>query len=105
MNGAIPLVALPPMPRWVAWQAETRKAGRPPTKVPYSPRGGGKAQADNPATWGDRQAAEKRAVVLPKPLGLGGVGIQLGDLGNGRALGGVDLDTCRLRMARSRPGP
>lgn len=32
---------------------------------------------------------------MPKPCGLGGVGLTLGDLGNGFALGGIDLDTCR----------
>ena len=29
------------------------------------------------------------------PEDMGGIGLQLGDLGDGRALGGVDLDSCR----------
>lgn len=79
--------------RWVAWQTEYRKGK--PTKVPYAPMGGGKAQADNPATWGDRAQAGRRAGKLPKPYGTGGIGIELGDLGDGRIMGGIDLDTCR----------
>jgi hypothetical protein len=53
------------------------------------------AKADQPRTWGLRSAAEVRAKMLPKPHKTGGVGIQLGDLGDGRAIGGVDLDSCR----------
>src|SRR3978361_1401481 len=94
MNGTVSLAALPSLPRWVAWQTEIRQPGKPPTKIPYSPNGK-KAMADQPATWGPVGAAETRAALLPKPFGMGGVGIELGDLGDGRALGGVDLDTCR----------
>ena len=35
--------------------------------------------------------------------GTGGVGIELGDLGDGRALGGIDLDTCRAPDGRFEP--
>jgi len=81
--------------RWVAWQTEERD-GSKPTKIPYAPGAGGrKAEADNPATWGDRPAAQATADRLPKPCGQGGVGFELGDLGDGLALGGIDLDTCR----------
>jgi hypothetical protein len=79
----------------VAWQTQEREPSGPPTKVPYAPRSGAKARADDPATWGTRPKAEARAARLPKPFGLGGVGIELGDLGDGRCIGGVDLDTCR----------
>ncbi len=96
-ESAIPLTleTLATVPRWVAWQTEQREPGGKPTKVPYSPRTSGKALADDPSTWGARADAEGRAARLPKPHGAGGVGIELGDLGDGRCLGGVDLDTCR----------
>ncbi len=81
--------------RWVAWQTEEREPGKPRTKVPYDPSSQRKALANDPTTWGTRPSAEARAARLPKPYGAGGVGIELGDLGDGRCLGGVDLDTCR----------
>ncbi len=77
----------------MAWQTEDRK-GRERTKVPYAPTGR-EAKADDPHTWGTRAAAEACAVTLPKPYGEGGIGIELGDLGNGYYLAGADLDTCR----------
>ena len=80
--------------RWVAWQTEKREGGKP-TKVPYSPGTTRKAESDDPSTWGIRSTAQVTADRLPKPFGAGGVGIELGDLGNGLALGGIDLDTCR----------
>ncbi len=85
------------MLRWVAWQEEDRPGAKPgdnPTKVPYAPDGE-KARADDPRTWGTRAAAEQRAALLPKPYGLGGIGIELGGADDGRWLAGVDLDTCR----------
>ena len=90
----VTLDSLAALPRWVAWQTEIRQEGKPPTKVPYSP-GGAKAHADKPGTWGTRAVAAARAAKLPKPYGTGGVGIELGDMGDGRVLGGIDLDTCR----------
>ncbi len=51
--------------------------------------------ADKPSTWGARPDAELRAAMLPKPYGLGGIGIELAILGDGRSLAGVDLDACR----------
>ena len=53
--------------------------------------------ADKPATWGVRSAAETRAKVLPKPFGLGGVGLEFSDLGDDRSTAGIDLDACRER--------
>ena len=79
------------LPRWVAWRTELRDAK--PTKVPHAP-GGGKAKADDPATWGTRPAAEARAAAIRNTLGPGGVGIELGMLDDGRALCGLDLDSC-----------
>jgi hypothetical protein len=84
-------------PRWVAWRNERRGAAGQsgkPTKVPYSPVGGGKAKADAPATWGTRVAAEERARRLINGQGVGGIGINLGDLGADTYLGGIDLDSC-----------
>ena len=91
----VTLANLADVPRWVAWQTEDR--GDPPkaTKVPYNPHGKGKALADNPATWGTRDAAAARAASLPRPYKHGGIGFELGDLGDGRIVAGVDLDTCR----------
>jgi putative DNA primase/helicase len=66
-----------------------------PAEVPHSPHGR-LAQSNNPKTWGTRAAAESRAARLPKPFGVGGIGIELTELkGTAKALGGVDLDTCR----------
>jgi len=79
------------LPRWVAWRNEMRDGKT--TKVPYSPSGG-PAKADDPLTWGTRSAAAARAETIIKRHG-GGVGINLGDLGDGTALGGIDLDSCR----------
>src|SRR5207302_168353 len=42
-----------------------------------------------------RQAATARAAALPKPCGIGGVGIVLTALDGGTALCGLDLDSCR----------
>ncbi len=85
------LASLASLARWVAWRNEER-AGKL-TKVPYAPTSGRRAKADDPATWSTRAAAEAAASRLVGPLG-GGVGLELGDLGDGPALGGIDLDSC-----------
>jgi hypothetical protein len=95
VSAGVSLAEMAATPRWVAWQAEERGPGGAPTKVPYSPRAAGKARADDPTTWGARADAEARADRLPKPLRTGGIGFVLGDLGDGGAIGGVDLDSCR----------
>jgi P4 family phage/plasmid primase-like protien len=77
--------------RWVCWRNENR-SGRI-TKVPHSPSGG-PAKADDPKTWNTKAAAEIRVPHLVNGED-GGIGIELGDLGDGTSLGGVDLDTCR----------
>ena len=99
MNAMPPLRAEPDtlksfaaLKRWVAWQTEDRGSGKA-TKVPYAP-GGGKARADAPSTWGTRAQAMAMAERLPRAAGQGGIGIELGDLGDGVSLGGIDLDTC-----------
>jgi Virulence-associated protein E len=72
--------------RWVAWVNEPR--GDKMTKVPHSPHRG-PAKANDPRTWGTRSQAEKRAKLIG-----GGIGIELGDLGDGTHLAGIDLDSC-----------
>jgi hypothetical protein len=80
------------LPRWCAWRNEER-AGKL-TKAPYSPVCGRMAKSNDPATWASRPMADEAAARIVNGHG-GGTGIFLGDLGDGRALGGVDLDTCR----------
>jgi hypothetical protein len=80
-------------PIWVAWVNEEH--GGKPTKVPYNPLTGSRAATDDPSTWAKRHNAEWRARRVVNGLG-GGVGIILGvECGDGTALGGIDLDTCR----------
>lgn len=88
------LDSLASLRHWVAWQAEPGDGGQP-RKVPYDPANGRPARANDPATWGTRAEAEARAAALPRPLKLGGPGFELGDVGGGLSVGGVDLDTCR----------
>ena len=86
------LAELNGLPRWVAWRSENRN-GRA-TKVPYDPNTGRLAKADDPATWAQKHVAQDRAARIVNGSG-GGIGVMLGDLGDGRAIGGVDCDTCR----------
>ncbi|MEJ0019741.1 MAG: VapE domain-containing protein [Acetobacteraceae bacterium] len=86
------LAALAVHARWVIWRNELRNGKA--TKVPYSPRTGQRAKADDPATWGTRAEAEAAVPRLVNGTG-GGIGLQLGLFGDGRAIGGIDLDTCR----------
>jgi len=48
---------------------------------------------DWPATWGTRGEAEARAARIVGKAG-GGIGIELGNLGDGWHLCGLDLDSC-----------
>lgn len=88
--------------RWVGWREEEEagKDGKPivgeegkpkKTKVPYDPKTGRQASSTNPTTWATQDEAEQWA----NRYGGNGVGIVLGQLDNGDALCGVDLDTCR----------
>ena len=90
----VTLVSLAHRSCWVAWQTEARGPSERPTKIPYSPVGQGRAKANDPATWGTRDAATVRVAALAKPFDLGGVGLELCALGGGRSIGGIDLDTC-----------
>jgi predicted P-loop ATPase len=84
------LASLATVPRWVAWQTQDRDGK--PSKVPFQANGA-KAKADGPSTWCSRAMAQERADLLPKPYGVGGVGIMLGKH-EGLVLAGLDLDTC-----------
>jgi putative DNA primase/helicase len=102
------------MARWVA------RRGKKPIDA-HDPSGLREARTTAPSTWGTRVEAELVAaridaeadsmlaraiaewVATPeserkkKPTRLdfeGGIGVVLGDLGNGLSLGGIDLDTC-----------
>jgi len=76
--------------RWVAWRLEPR--GDKLTKVPYG-TGGRRAKADDPATWVVRSEATALAARIANGHG-GGIGYELGDLGNDLYLAGVDVDSC-----------
>src|SRR5215813_13572097 len=87
------LDALAHLPRWVAWREETR--GGKPTKIPYDAYTNRQARIPtHPETWGTRAQAERRWCCWWSVAATGGVGIVLGDLGNGTHLLGLDLDGC-----------
>jgi len=72
-------------PIWVAWRNEQGK------KLPLDPNSRGPAKADDPRTWGNRDAAERLATARN-----GGLGVQLTNLASrpDLRLCGVDLDGC-----------
>lgn len=82
---------LAPARRWCAWRNELR--GTKLSKVPYAGEKQ-RAKANDPRTWHTRAAAAACAERVVNGLG-GGVGVILGALGDGFALIGIDLDTCR----------
>jgi hypothetical protein len=88
----VTMESLASLPRWVAWREEPdpKRRGKL-VKPPYNPHGDGKASPTDPATWGTRAEAEKRAAQLG---GKSGVGIMLGHVSGGYVLIGADLDTC-----------
>ena len=75
--------------RAVLWRSEERDGK--PTKVPYQPSGKRKAMSNRPATWGSFATASETLAAG----GYKGMGIMLGDLGDGRFLVGKDWDLCR----------
>ena len=92
MSEALTLADLAPLSRFVVWRNEESN-GRV-TKIPYTPGTTRKARAGDPSTWRTLAEAELSVPQLVNGLG-GGVGIEFGDLGDGRAIGGIDYDTCR----------
>jgi primase-polymerase (primpol)-like protein len=85
------------LPVWLAWQGEPAKPGASPRKVHYAARNSARrGSSTDRETWGPRQAATARvAGALPKPCGIGGLGIVLTALDAETALCGIDLDTRR----------
>ena len=87
----VTLDTLADLPVWVAWQAMERNGKV--TKVPFvSLTRQARANAE---IWLTRHVAQKVMEDLPRPHGIGGVGIEFCTSDDGRALGGIDLDTCR----------
>lgn len=83
--------------RFVAWQLEPVEGENRKVKAPYRANGAlSHARINAPEDWGSHAEAATQAGRLPKPLGLGGVGVILGPLGpGGLVLAGIDLDSCR----------
>lgn len=82
------LADLAALPCWVAWRRQERNGKA--TKVPYSPKSGRMAKANDPTTWATRPEALKRA------KGMDGTGLMFGPLPIAPEwhLGGIDLDSC-----------
>ena len=89
----ITIATLADMPIWVAWRQEARTPGGKKTKVPYVGTSA-KAKAGT-GPWMTRSKAEYAARALLREGGEGGIGIEFTTLPCGRALGGIDLDSCR----------
>ena len=89
----ITLATLAALRVWVAWRLEARTPGGKKTKVPYVGTQD-KAQA-GAGPWLTRSKAEHTARALLRDGGEGGIGIEFTTLPCGRALGGLDLDSCR----------
>jgi hypothetical protein len=100
---ASPFDALAGARRWVAWRNELRGEGdaRKLTKVPFG-RDRRPAKADDPSSWLTREEASDLAQFIANDLG-GGIGIQLGDVGDGTYLIGLDLDSCLDDQQRLAP--
>jgi putative DNA primase/helicase len=79
--------------RWVAYSGAPMPDGKI-NKAPLNPATGRAAKNNTPATWGTRQAAVARTKTLKGHGHKPGVGIEMGDLGDGTFLCGVDLDGC-----------
>ncbi|MGD0581204.1 MAG: phage/plasmid primase, P4 family [Bryobacteraceae bacterium] len=74
------------LPNWVCYRIEERYGQSKPTKVPYDPRTGEHAKANDPATWTDYEtctAALQRGE-------YDGIGFEFGS-----GYVGIDLDHCR----------
>ena len=68
---------------WCVWKRETR--GGQPTKIPYNPMTGGRAESNNPETFGSFELADERYLTED----YDGVGIRLSD-----GYSAVDIDHC-----------
>lgn len=74
--------------QWVLWRLETPPGRDKPTKPPYSPITGSRAESDNPATWG---TYEQAAAMLERDTEnyFQGLGIMFAN-----GIFGVDIDHC-----------
>jgi primase-polymerase (primpol)-like protein len=89
----ITLATVAPLNRWVGWCNQGRNGKQ--TKVPFQPRTGELAKADDPAGWASRPEVHGWARAHVNGSG-GGAGLELGSVeGEDYAFGGIDLDTCR----------
>lgn len=68
---------------WCVWRREIR--GGKPTKIPYNPKTGGRAESNNPATFGSFDLADERYMTED----YDGVGIRLS-----HGYSAVDIDHC-----------
>lgn len=86
----LPPQALRNLTRWIIWKYEHTSADRV-TKVPYqSMHPDRRAKTNNLATW----SSYDMAVEASRDAGVAGIGIVLGNIGDGNNLCGVDLDGC-----------
>jgi predicted P-loop ATPase len=76
--------------RWLLWREVSRDDKR--TKIPFSARGGEASDVTAPANWGTYEFCTGALVRAKRAWD--GTGIVLGNLGNGEALIGLDLDAC-----------
>jgi len=74
-------------PNFVTWKLETPKGGNKPTKVPYNPHTGEKADSTDPRTWGTFE----QAIAVCKKHRHTGIGFMFGF----SPFAGIDLDHCR----------
>ena len=87
-TSGVTLASLASREIWVSWKQELRD-GRA-TKVPYDPRTGRLAKADDSGTWATAREAENWAAMN----GAAGVGLMFSQIDDAM-VGGVDLDRCR----------
>jgi hypothetical protein len=86
-----PFTGLCEQSRWLAWRSEER--GGKSTKVPLCARNGRRASVTNTGDWTTREAAQNYALCERLYGEDGGIGIVLGELGDGKQLVGIDLDS------------
>jgi hypothetical protein len=77
--------------RWMLWRLEDRGESKKPTKVPYRVDGS-HARVSDPATWASFEEAYSG---YNSDSNTAGVGLVLGEIGDGRWLSGMDIDRCR----------
>src|SRR5579862_2888990 len=82
------LTVLQTRPQWVCWRKEQRTGNTgKPTKIPYDPRTGKRAEVNNPTTW--TSYAQARTAWKRQPQRYDGIGFMFHD-----DITGIDLDHC-----------